>query len=443
MESNGRPHVRRRKEPIMKITGIIAEFNPFHNGHAHLLKKARELTGADLILVVMSGDFVQRGTPALLSKYARAETALLCGADLVAELPVFCAAASAEYFAEGAVRLLADLGADCFVFGCEPEICADFPALAAPLADLLLEEPPAYRAALRSGLSAGLPFPAARRNAAAALIPEGAGLLDAPNSLLGLEYVKACRKRELALRPVAVERIGKGYHETASALRAFLSKMEPEAPACRYFGPVRETVPQENAVQVLEALSGSMPEKALAILKREAFRTFPVTENDLSLLLSFQLLNCSPSDLAGCADVGAELAARLFARRFSCFRTTDLLQSLKTKEVTYTRLSRALLHIVLQISQETQNSFRALKHSPYTRILGMTEAARPYLKAASLIPVPLIRQPARAEKVLSGAALDFFRQDIAAAELYRRLSWERYGVEQPSEYERRFPVIPL
>ncbi|MDE7298198.1 MAG: nucleotidyltransferase family protein [Lachnospiraceae bacterium] len=420
----------------MKITGIIAEFNPFHNGHAHLLKRARELTGAELVLVVMSGNFVQRGAPALLSKYARAEAALRCGADLVAELPVFCAAASAEFFAEGAVRLLADLGADSFVFGCEPAVCENFSSLALPLAELLLDEPPAYRTALRSGLASGLTFPAARRRAVSGLIPESAPLLDSPNSLLGLEYVRACRKRKLPLRPIAVERVGRGYHETSSALRGFFSEASGSLPHASGISPA------ENPGGLFQALSSDMPRAAFDILEREFLRTFPVTEDELSVLLSYQLLNQPQSALAGCADVGPELAARFFAKRFSCIRTADFLQSLKTKEVTYARLSRAILHIVLGISQASQDSFRAPEHSPYARLLGMTEAARPYLKNSAALPIPLIRQPARAHRVLSGAALEFFLQDIAAAELYRQLSYGRYRIEQPSEYERQFLVVP-
>lgn len=413
----------------MNITGIIAEFNPFHNGHAYLIQKARELTNADLILIVMSGNFVQRGAPAILDKYTRAEMALHCGADLVVELPVFCAAASAEYFAEGAVRLLCDLNADSFVFGCEEQSHTDN---FYTLAKLLLDEPAAYRTALKEALSSGLSFPAARKKAAEFVLPDKtlAFLLDAPNNLLGIEYIKACLKRGLQIKPVAVKRLGSGYHNmnlenkfsSASALRLFL---------------------QENikTPKRLSALSEYIPAPAYNILIREFGRTFPVTEDDFSTLISCRLLDLTPEELSCYADVGQTLASRLSLARFSCIQTTDFIRQIKTKETTYTRLSRALFHIILKITAKEQELFRSAEHTPYARLLGFTQAARPYLKLYKNLFVPMIQRPAQAKELLDGDAFSFFEKDIKTAELYRQVSYARHHIVSPSEYKRNILIL--
>ena len=174
----------------MKVTGIIAEYNPFHQGHAYHLARARELTGADRLLVVMGGNFMQRGEPAIVDKYARAEMALKNGADLVLELPAAAATGSAEYFAEGAVELLDASGVvDALCFGSELGKLAPLEKAAA----LLLEEPEEYRQLLREELKRGKNFPEAREIALSAFFPERE-LLSAPNNILA-ESIK--EKKEL------------------------------------------------------------------------------------------------------------------------------------------------------------------------------------------------------------------------------------------------------
>lgn len=146
----------------MKIVGLITEYNPFHNGHLYHLKKAREITGADSVIVVMSGNYVRRGTPAIIPKHLRAKSALLSGADLVLELPVCYASGSAEFFAEGAVSSLDSLGCiDSICFGSE---CGDCDTLGLD-AQILAEEPQDYKTALQNVLREGLSFPQARQNA--------------------------------------------------------------------------------------------------------------------------------------------------------------------------------------------------------------------------------------------------------------------------------------
>ena len=231
----------------MKITGIIAEFNPLHNGHALLFKRAREITGADIIIVILSGAFVQRGAPALFSKYARSEAALACGADLIVELPVFSACASAEYFAEGALRLLFDLGADSFVFGSEAGTLEGL----LPLSGLLCEEPQEYRIALKDALATGLSFPAARKKAVLSIMPDAAPLLDEPNNLLGLEYLKVCKKR--------------GYPMKRHLMKSPPPKITkiPPPPRCALTGKQEQTTPHCPDILCqkphLKSLTGNIP----------------------------------------------------------------------------------------------------------------------------------------------------------------------------------------
>ena len=210
----------------MKTVGIIAEYNPFHNGHAYQIQKAKEAAGADFAVIVMSPDFVQRGEPALVDKYSRAKMALASGADLVIELPVCYACGSAEYFAEGGISLLRQLGCvDALSFGCE----TDDPALFCKLADILLQEPDEYRQKLRKYQKQGMTFPKARETAlldylsqnrkvrtsiskdsSCAELPVSnvSALLSSPNNILGLEYAKALKKQNSSISILPIRRQG-------------------------------------------------------------------------------------------------------------------------------------------------------------------------------------------------------------------------------------------
>ena len=191
----------------MKVTGIIAEYNPFHQGHAYHLSRARELTGADRVLVVMGGNFMQRGEPAIIDKYTRTEMALRNGADLVLELPAASATGSAEYFAEGAVELLDASGVvNELCFGSE---LGELEPLE-KAAELLLEEPEDYQELLRAELKKGKTFPEARETALSAFLPEQS-LLASPNNILAIEYIKALKRRKSSIRKLPRRRWTAGW----------------------------------------------------------------------------------------------------------------------------------------------------------------------------------------------------------------------------------------
>ena len=214
----------------MKTAGIIAEYNPFHRGHEYQIQYTKEKLGADYVIVTMSGDYVQRGTPALISKHLRAEMALRCGADLVLEMPVSVSTASAEAFAMGGVSLLDSLGVvDMLCFGSESGEISTLQKLA----EILVKEPDEYKHLLKSFLSQGLSFPTARSQAlteylkavcrltkantvedSATFSSNAARILNTPNNILGIEYCKALLRLNSKIQPVTIRREGMGYHDT-------------------------------------------------------------------------------------------------------------------------------------------------------------------------------------------------------------------------------------
>ena len=387
------------------ITGIIAEYNPFHNGHAYQIEQARLLTGCDFLVVVMSGDYVQRGAPAVFDKYTRARMALACGADLVLELPVACSCASAEFFASGAVSLLDGLG--CVDFLCFGSESGDLQSLMEP-ARILAKESPVFQEALRRGLSLGLSFPAARKEAfrACASNPD---ILDLPNNILGIEYLKALLQRESSIKPVTIKRKGQGYHDTlldsgfasASGIRRFLKQ-------------------EEAPLSALPALKESLPDPVMEVLKDTLAHTLPVWDEDFSMLLRYELLRQSASDLTQYADISPDLGRRLknCADKFSSF--SEFVALVKTKDVTYTRITRALFHILLNLTgEDTRNSVAM----PYARILGFRKdhsRILGLLKENSRIPI--IPKAADYKTYLTPDLQPLFEKDLFAANLYETIA---------------------
>ena len=183
----------------MKITGLITEYNPFHNGHLYHLKKAKELTGADAVIVIMSGNYVQRGAPAVMPKHLRAKAALEAGVPIVIELPVCYSTGSAEYFASGAISILEKLGCiDAICFGSE---CGDYKMLE-QAALVLANEPEPFRSHLQDQLRAGISFPKARQNALKEYLKDDSvnAILEQPNNILGIEYIKALYTRYSSMK---------------------------------------------------------------------------------------------------------------------------------------------------------------------------------------------------------------------------------------------------
>lgn len=415
----------------MKTVGIIAEYNPFHNGHAYQIQKAKELTNADYCVIVMSGDFVQRGAPALMDKYLRAEAALANGADLVLELPVYYALSSAEYFAGGAVALLDKLGVvDSLCFGSE---CGDI-RLLMEFAQNLLHEDDVFKDALNRELRTGHSYPQARNAALAASashLTAHINVLAGPNNILGIEYCKAILSTESAITPCTLRRAGASYHD--NGLESNFCSALALREALRHAGTP-------------DGIAGQVPESALKLMQESYLKTYPVFADDLSLLMHYSLLSEEALDFTGYPDIDRELSDRIvkFLPQYRDFRSfCDLL---KSKNRTYARISRSLLHILLGLRQEDFARYRDAGKIFYARMLGFREASSPLLTAIKeKSRIPLLSKLADAEKQLAPTGLSMLEKDICASHIYQSVARYKFPdadlSAEISEYKK--PIIKV
>lgn len=405
----------------MKTVGIIAEYNPFHNGHLYQLKKAKEITGADFAVVVMSGDFTQRGTPAVFDKYTRCRLSLLAGADLCIELPVVFATASAELFAKGAVSLLSALGVDALCFGSE---CGEIAPLQ-KIASLLFAEPPAYKEALNKALKEGLSFPSARAAAVRKCAHAGSlsgvdaaasgnlsgmdaaasDVLASPNNILGIEYLKALltleKNGQHAPVPYTIKREGDGYLSHTLSEESFCSAMA-----------LRKGIAEENP-DLLRYVPESIRQEFADTCQTKS----ALCADDFSGMLFYKLLSEKDAGYDAYLDVSSDLSDKIrknlaFFTTFSAFCEN----SLKSKDITLTRVYRSLLHILLSIKKEDLPVA-----APYARILGFREASIEVFGCLSKENIPLLSRLKDASSLLSPEALSCLSKDIFAAHLYEHV----------------------
>lgn len=407
----------------MKVTGIIAEYNPFHNGHRYQIRKARELTGADYIIVVMSGSFTQRGTPALTDKYSRAKMALMGGADLVLELPVCYATGSAEYFAAGAVALLNQLGiVDSVCFGSE---CGDITPLK-NIARALVNESTDYQKALKNNLKNGSTFPVAR-NAALAETVDGFISFDMilryPNNILGIEYIKALLRQNSAIEPYTNQRIGSDYHSYKLA-DAFSSAIS-----------IRQSLAlQDN----LELVRTQLPAAAYEIMEESFHRTFPVFPDDFSSMLKFKLLREREKGFTEYLDVTKAISDKLVRNTFKMQKYDDFCDLLKTKDVTYARISRCLSHILLDIYTDDVGQYMESGIVFYARALGFNSASAALTKHLKKnTAIPLITKTTSAAANLYPLGRRQFEQDVYASHVYECIAGSKYHAGMRDEYRRQ------
>lgn len=454
----------------MNVIGIIAEYNPFHNGHAYQIAHVRKNLHADYIVVATSGDYVQRGEPALLDKYTRARMALSSGADVVLELPVLWSTASAELFADAGISLFEKMGCvNGICFGAES---GDL-ALLRRIADVLADEPADLKASLKYNLKSGSTFPKAREAALLSYFSGSAGqdgalpvsaealssLLASPNNILALEYLKALRRRASSITPYLLKREGAAYHETsilsgASAIPASASAIRHTlfADAAGACGNSADRASEDSADGILRH---AMPQEALAILQ-DYRADFPLLcADDFSSILGYLLLSSSATQLARTADSSPEFANRMqnqlpYYTSFSSFASR-----LKSKEMTLTRINRILLHSILGITSSDYACGNALDKIPYLRILGFRKSAAPLLAALKAsAAVPLITRSSQALKLLSPDAMRVFEHDVFAGNLYlqmrnqkggtplRAARMQEHDVPPASEYQRQIIILP-
>lgn len=385
----------------MKIAGIIAEYNPFHNGHAHHILRTREITGCDYVVVCMSGSFTQRGEAACLDKWTRTRMALECGADAVFDLPALFAVRTADDFARGGVEILGGLGCDVLSFGSE---CTDM-ALLERLAGLRMQEPPELARMIREKLDAGMAHARARGEALAELLDVEPALLNAPNMILAAEYIRAIHVSGRSMQPVAIPRVG-GYHDpalgqfaSASAIRQALQREEiREAAAC---------VPPACRESLSEISMHSMDD-----------------------LLLHRLRCMTEAEIAALPGVNEGLEKRVIKCVREASSRTALLEMLKCKRYTHARLSRLCAHALLGMTRELLN-----RHPlpDYARLLGMRADAQPLLaELKKRTSLPILSDGSRL------AGNEIFDLECRATDLRALLCNDPAERKAGQEYTRKF-----
>ncbi len=385
----------------MRVCGVIAEYDPFHQGHAYHLAQARQAAGADFVVCLISGCFTQRGAPALLSPRTRAEMALRGGADAVLQMPYAFSAREAEYFALGGVYTFQRLGCVTHLsFGVE----TSEPETLFQAARLLEAPDDALEARVQAGLRAGLSHAAAQGRAVTETLELSPGALSAPNNALGIAYLRALLRLKSELVPLPVLRQG-AYH--AAEVAPF-----PAASA------VRRALLRGD----WQGVWGAIPAPSQAPLRRAALEGALCPPDALDGLLRAQLLSMGEEALARLPGIGEGLERRIARAAAETVSREALIDRVKTRRYTRGRISRALCHALMRVSAEDLPALPG-----YARLLGFREGARPLLRRMQESGFPLYSRPARAADM----ALD-----IRADELWR------IGAGLPrGEIYREAPVI--
>ena len=381
----------------MKAAGIITELNPFHSGHAHLIREARRLSGADFVVTVMSGDFVQRGEPAVFDKYTRTRQALEGGADLVFELPVRFCLSSAGDFALGGILALSSLGfVNDLYFGSE---CGELEPLM-QTAEILYQESSeghtGYSLALQSALKHGLSYPAARAHAMSQVTSVAREILEEPNNILGIEYCHALLKLNSSIVPHTIPREGQHYNDGES------------------FSP-----------------NGGHP--SATALRRQIYlsETPHLCLEDCSEIIGYALLR--EDDLTKYKDISPDLAARIKKGIDSYRDITGFVRDCQTRTFTESRIRRALLQCALGLTGTSVSM-------PYLRILGMKKKAGVLIRSTP-DTLQILTNLSSDERQLDNTALDLLSKDILASDWYRQMWHKKYEEKLPNEYQRSVIVL--
>lgn len=344
---------------MSEVLGVVAEYNPFHNGHLYHLEKTKEKTGAKFVVCVMSGNFVQRGNTSIVDKWTKAEMALAGGVDLVIELPAVYSVSSAESFAQGAIKILENLGiVDTISFGTETD---DFAALN-NIATILTEEPKEFSNMLKEELKQGVSYPKAREQALIKYLNDDVrykNILNNPNNILGVEYLKALKQLKSKISPVAIKREKVYYNDntivddfaSATAIRNMVMNKE--------FAGLIKVVPRVTYETLLKEYEVGNVVYDIQRYEKEIFYT---------------LRRMSLSEIAELPDVSEGLENTIKNAANFCNNIKDFVNMVKTKRYTQTRIQRILVFALLGITKKDVQM--AKKVVPYARVLGFNEKGK-------------------------------------------------------------------
>ncbi len=386
----------------MRVLGIVVEYNPLHDGHMYHLRSAIDLVKPDFTIAVMSGNFVQRGEPAIVEKFARAEMALRAGVDVVFELPTIYAIQDASGFSTGAIGTLnATNVVDDLVFGSESNNIQNIEKIAS----LIFEESEGFKNALKENLKAGLSFPNARRLAVSKMIDEKSEEMRYSNNILGIEYVVALKKLGSKIKPHTIKRIGSNYND-------------------ENMSPIPSATAIRKAIFDGKKLEG-LPDFSLEILQREFTNgKGPVFFEDFFDLLRAKIILLGREGLEKLYGFNEGISERFFEGACRAKDSSTFLQIVKTKRFTFTRIKRRMMYGIFEIDKEFVSRSNELGPQ-YLRLLGFRKNSRQILRSISdRSSVPLIsnlsefKSAIRKRNVDIALAQEQLNFDLKASNLY-------------------------
>ena len=340
----------------MRITGVVAEYNPFHSGHEYQLRMARRLSGCDCIAVVMSGNYVQRGEPAIIDKFKRAEAAIYGGADIVIELPMPFSCQNAEMFAHAAIMELKKLNIDSISFGCE----TDNIRLLKKIASVQLTT--GFNKYIKEEIKKGLSYPNAMSNALNFILNEEAEAVYSPNNVLAVEYIKSAVKLNLELQYYPVKRAGMAHNDTE------ISGLFHSATAIR------------NAIMEGSFDNLKLTEKSIELIKKfcKEHKKYNILNNYRDYLY-YKIITCD--DLEEIYEINEGLNNKIISQVYKHETIDEFIMSLKSKRYTYSKLRRSLLNILLGIKKVDIINIMST-NDKYVKVLAFNNTGRKAIKNA-------------------------------------------------------------
>lgn len=403
---------------MSKVLGVIAEYNPFHNGHLYHLQKSKELTNADYTIAIISGNFTQRGSTSVIDKWAKTQMALNNGIDLVIELPVLYSISSAENFADGAIKILSSLGIVNYLsFGAET---SDINLLKC-ISNILCDEPKEFKTLLSNELKSGLSFPKARENALIKYFELKSNIISSklennisqstirnilasPNNILGIEYLKALHKYNSSIKPVCISRYEADYNSTtitnniasATAIRNLILSKD--------YNTIKNLIPTSSYSTLTNCLNEGHIVPSLSCFEKE---------------IIYVLRKMDIEEIANLPDVSEGLEYTIKKAANSCNNLSEVINLIKSKRYTSTRIQRILLYALLGITKDDMEMSKNVL--PYVRVLGFNENGKFLLSkiSAKNPDIALITSvkkfvDSNSDKVL----LNMFDKDVFATDVY-------------------------
>ncbi|QIL46727.1 nucleotidyltransferase [Vagococcus coleopterorum] len=389
---------------MLTSCGVIVEYNPFHTGHQYHLMKAREASGADVVIAVMSGNFLQRGEPAIVDKWQRAEAALANGADLVIELPTAYAVQSADYFAEGGVSLLHALGVDSLCFGTDSEEILDYEAFAKFNQTNKAELEQSFQELQGQGLS----YPQQMTAVYQKLYPNWPLKDNSPNHILGMSYAKANQEYPEPMTLYPIQRQGAGYHEKGTDNHDYLSATA-----------IREAL-KENRVEEIKSF---VPRETMTAL----INSSAIDWETAWPLLKYQLISQTVEELGQIYQMTEGIEYRLKEMSIKAQSFDEFVSLVKNKRFTWTRIQRLSTYVLLGIKH---SDIEAVRTNPYIRVLGFNTVGKDFLnQQKNDLELPLIVNVNQKNHGLVNL-------DIKAGQVYDLLT----NSQQEQDYRRK-PIV--